>query len=436
MNEALLWLILLGTVVTVVLAIVLLNRGSRIFQGAGKEVRDELRTGREEARSAAKELREEVSGGLRSTSDTLSKTLESMGKVQQTQLEGMTKQLKELSDSNQGALDRIRTTFDSRVQELQEGNEKKLDEMRKTVDEKLHDTLEKRLGESFKLVSDRLEAVHKGLGEMQHLATGVGDLKRVLTNVKARGTWAEVQLGAILEQILTPEQYEKNVQVKDDSAERVEYAVRLPGPREDPAACVWLPIDSKFPQEDYIRLQEAAERADPDAVQRAANDLARTVRAAARDIHDKYVNPPSTTPFGIMFLATEGLYAEVLRQPALVDLQQRYRVVVAGPTTLSAILSSLRMGFQTLAIEQRSVEVWRVLGAIKAEFGKFGNVLDKVKRQLNIATRTIEETGKRSRAMRRRLRSVEQLPEAEASAILALPTVGDEVEAEDAEVEE
>ena len=436
MNEALLWLILLGTVVTVVLAIVLLNRGSRIFQGAGKEVRDALRTGREEARSAAKELREEVSGGLRSTSDTLSKTLESMGKVRQTQLEGMTKQLKELSDSNQGALDRIRTTFDSRVKELQEGNEKKLDEMRKTVDEKLHDTLEKRLGESFKLVSDRLEAVHKGLGEMQHLATGVGDLKRVLTNVKARGTWAEVQLGAILEQILTPEQYEKNVQVKDDSAERVEYAVRLPGPREDPAACVWLPIDSKFPQEDYIRLQEAAERADPDAVQRAADDLARTVRAAARDIHDKYVNPPSTTDFGIMFLATEGLYAEVLRQPALVDLQQRYRVVVAGPTTLAAILSSLRMGFQTLAIEQRAVEVWRVLGAIKTEFGKFGDVLDKVKRQLNTATRTIEETGMRSRAMRRRLRSVEQLPEAEASAILALPTVGDEVEAEDAEVEE
>ena len=437
MNEALLWLILLGTVVTVILAIVLLNRGSRIFQGAGQEVRDELRTGREEARSAAKELREEVSGGLRSTSDTLSKTLESMGKVRQTQLEGMTKQLKELSDSNQGALDRIRTTFDSRVKELQEGNEKKLDEMRKTVDEKLHDTLEKRLGESFKLVSDRLEAVHKGLGEMQHLATGVGDLKRVLTNVKARGTWAEVQLGAILEQILTPEQYEKNVQVKDDSAERVEYAVRLPGPREDPAACVWLPIDSKFPQEDYIRLQEAAERADPDAVQRAADDLARTIRAAARDIHDKYVNPPSTTDFGIMFLATEGLHAEVLRQPALVeDLQQRYRVVVAGPTTLAAILSSLRMGFQTLAIEQRAVEVWRVLGAIKTEFGKFGDVLDKVKRQLNTATRTIEETGMRSLAMRRRLRSVEQLPEAEASAILALPTVGDEVEAEDAEVEE
>jgi DNA recombination protein RmuC len=437
MNEALLWLILLGTAVTAVLVIVLLSRVSRSFQGAGKEVRDELRTGREEARSAARESREELSAGLRSTSDTLSKAIENIGTVQQTQIEGMTKQLKALTDSNQGALERIRTTFDSRVKDLQEGNEKKLDEMRKTVDEKLHDTLEKRLGESFKQVSDRLEAVHKGLGEMQHLATGVGDLKRVLTNVKARGTWAEVQLGAILEQILTPEQYQKNVQVKADSAERVEYAVRLPGPKDDRAACVWLPIDSKFPQEDYRRLQEAADRADPDAVQKAVDDLARTVRTAARDIHDKYVNPPSTTDFGIMFLATEGLYAEVLRQPAILeDLQNRYRVVVAGPTTLAAILSSLRMGFQTLAIEQRAAEVWKVLGAIKTEFGKFGVVLDKVKRQLNTASQTIEDTGVRSRAMVRKLRSVEQLPDAEASAILALPTMGDEVAAEDADVEE
>jgi DNA recombination protein RmuC len=434
MNETLLWLILLVTFVTAVLAFVLLIRVSRSFQGAGKEVREELRTAREEARNAGKELREEVSAGLRSSGDTLSNALESISKMQQTQLEGMTKQLKELTESNQGALDRIRTTFDARVKELQDGNEKKLDEMRKIVDEKLHDTLEKRLGESFKLVSDRLEAVHKGLGEMQHLATGVGDLKRVLTNVKARGTWAEVQLGAILEQVLTPEQYEKNVQVKADSAERVEYAVRLPGPKEDPGACVWLPMDSKFPQEDYLRLQEAADRADPDAVQKAVDDLARTVRAAARDIHDKYVNPPSTTDFGIMFLATEGLYAEVLRQPALVeDLQQRYRVVVAGPTTLAAILNSLRMGFQTLVIEKRAAEVWRVLGAIKTEFGKFGDVLDKVKRQLNTASKTIEDTGVRSRAIEKKLRSVEQLPEAEASALLALPAVGNEVGGENAE---
>lgn len=437
MNDVLLWLILLGTAVTTVFAVVLLIRVSKSFQDAGKEVRDELRTGREEARSAAKELREEVSASLRATGDTLSKPLDSMSKVQQSQLEGMTKQLKELTDSNQSAMERIRTTFDARVKELQEGNEKKLDEMRKTVDEKLHDTLEKRLGESFKLVSDRLEAVHKGLGEMQLLATGVGDLKRVLTNVKARGTWAEVQLGAILEQILTLEQYAKNVQVKADSAERVEYAVRLPGSKDDPGACVWLPIDSKFPQEDYLRLQEAADKADLDAIQKAADDLGRTIRGAAKDIHDKYVNPPTTTDFGIMFLATEGLYAEVLRQPALVDdLQQRYRVVVAGPTTLAAILNSLRMGFQTLVIEKRAAEVWRVLGAIKTEFGKFGDVLEKVKRQLNTASRTIEETGVRSRAMEKKLRAVEQLPEAEASAILALPAVSNVVGAEDQEVED
>ncbi len=421
MSETMLWIILIVTMVTAILAIASLLGSWWGSRGAGKEVREELRAGRDEARAAGKELREEVSGSLKSSTDTIARTLEAVAKAQQTQLEGMTKQLKGLTESNQVALDRVRTTFDSRVKELQEGNEKKLEEMRRTVDEKLHETLEKRLGESFKLVSDRLEAVHKGLGEMQTLATGVGDLKRVLTNVKARGTWAEVQLGALLEQVLTAAQYEKNVCVKENSAERVEYAVRLPGPKDQPGTHVWLPIDSKFPQEDYLRLQEAAEKADPDAVQAAADALARTVRGAAREIHDKYVNPPCTTDFGIMFLATEGLYAEVLRQPALVeDLQQRYRVVLAGPTTLVATLSSLRMGFQTLAIEQRASEVWRVLGAVKTEFGKFGEVLDKVGRQLNTASRTIEDTGVRSRALERKLRSVEQLPEAEASKVLAL----------------
>jgi DNA recombination protein RmuC len=275
---------------------------------------------------------------------------------------------------------------------------------------------------------------------MQSLATGVGDLKRVLTNVKARGTWAEVQLGAILEQILTPDQYEKNVCVRADSAERVEYAIRLPGAKDDPGACVWLPIDSKFPQEDYLRLQEAADKADPEAIQAATDALARTVRTAAKDIRDKYVNPPITTDFGIMFLATEGLYAEVLRQPALVEeFQQKYRVVLAGPTTLVAILSSLRMGFQTLAIEQRASEVWRVLGAVKAEFGKFGDVLEKVKRQLTTATRTIEQTGVRSRALERKLRSVERLPEAEASEMLALSSSGtanENVPTEEADLED
>ncbi|MCX5888338.1 MAG: DNA recombination protein RmuC [Deltaproteobacteria bacterium] len=437
LHEALPWLILSAAVVNLVLIVIVLVRASKGSKDTAREVRDELRMSREEARSAGRELREEVSGGLKSTNEVLAKTLEGMGKLQHAQLEGMTKQLGELTESNQRALDRVRLTFDARVKELQQGNEKKLDEMRQTVDEKLHHTLEKRLGESFKLVSDRLEAVHKGLGEMQNLATGVGDLKRVLTNVKARGTWAEVQLGAILEQILTPEQFAKNVRVKPDSLESVEFAVRLPGPKDEPEACVWLPIDSKFPQEDYLRLQEAAERADPVAVQAATDGLARAVRAAAKEIRDKYLSPPSTTDFAIMFLATEGLYAEVLRQPALVeDLQHRYRVVVAGPTTLAAILSSLRLGFQTLAIEQRAVEVWRVLGAVKTEFGKFGDILDKVKQQLDIASRTIDKTGVRTRVMLKKLRDVEKLPEPEALEVLALPLAGEEDEGEDTVVPE
>jgi DNA recombination protein RmuC len=366
---------------------------------ARRELRDELRSAREEARLSARELREEVTKSI---------------------------------DVTQASLDRVRVTLDQRVRELQEGNERKLDEMRRTVDEKLHDTLEKRLGESFKLVSDRLDTVHKGLGEMQQLATGVGDLKRVLTNVKARGTWAEVQLGAILEQVLTPEQYGKNVCIRPDTAERVEFAVRLPGPLDDPTTCVWLPIDSKFPQEDWLRLQDASDQGDVAAVQAASDALIRTVRGSAKEIHDKYVHPPASTDFAIMFLATEGLFAEVLRHPSVVsDLQQQYRVVVAGPTTLAAILTSLRMGFQTLVVEQRAAEVWRVLGAVKTEFGKFGDVLDKVQRQLTTASRTIEETGQRSRAMEKKLRSAERLPEAEAAMVLELP-VEDEADATDA----
>ncbi|MCP5110964.1 MAG: DNA recombination protein RmuC [bacterium] len=431
MSDALLWIVLVGIAVNVALMAVLLVRSSRASEGAAKALREELRMGREEAQRTARELREEVSGGLKAANDTLATTLANTGKLQQTRLEGMTKQLKELAESNQISLDRIRTTFDLRVKELQEGNEKRLEEMRKTVDEKLHSTLEKRLGESFKLVSERLEAVQKGLGEMQSLATGVGDLKRVLTNVKARGTWAEVQLGALLDQILAPGQYEKNVQTKEHSREVVEFAIRLPGPTDEPDACVWLPIDSKFPQEDYLRIQEAAERGDAGAAEKAADALARTVRSAAQEIHDKYLNPPRTTDFAVMFLATEGLYAEVLRRPSLVEeAQQRFRIVIAGPTTLAAILSSLRLGFQTLAIEQRATEVWKVLGAVKTEFAKFGDVLDKVKRQLDTATRTIEQTGARTRAMERRLRSVEQLPDGEASTILELPAGGEAEEAE------
>jgi DNA recombination protein RmuC len=373
--------------------------------------------------------RYELSRGLKAANDMLATTLKSIGESQLTQREDMTRQLNDLADSNRVVLEQIRITIDSRVNELQASNEKKLDEMRRTVDEKLHNTLERRLGESFQLVGERLEAVQRGLGEMQSLANGVGDLKRVLTNVKARGTWAEVQLGALLEQTLAAGQFERNVRTKDDSREAVEYAIRLPGRQSDLNGAVWLPIDSKFPQEDYLRLQDAAEKGGPEAVQKAAEILARTIRAAGQEIRDKHINPPQTTDFAIMFLATEGLYAEVVRQPALMEeLQQRCRIVVAGPTTLTALLSSLRMGFQTLAIEQRAAEVWKVLGAVKSEFGKFGDVLEKVKRQLNTAARSIDETGVRSRAMERRLRSVEQLPEAEASRLLELPAEMDEPE--------
>jgi DNA recombination protein RmuC len=418
----LLWSILAATLGTALLSFVSLVRSFREDRGGSREVREELRAGREEFRASGKDLREEVALRMKSSSELMALTLEALAKAQQTQLERMSTQIKEFTEFSQRALDRIKNTMDERVRELQEGNEKKLEEMRQTVDEKLHHTLEKRLGMSFKLVSDRLEAVHKGLGEMQHLAAGVGDLKRVLTNVKVRGTWAEVQLGAILEQILTPEQYEKNVAVKPESSERVEFAIRLPGPKDDPERPVWLPIDSKFPQEDYLRLQEAAEKADPAAVQLAASALARTVRLAAKEIHDKYVSPPATTDFCILFLATEGLFAEVLRQADVVsELQRRYRVVLAGPTTLVAILNSLRMGFQTLAIEQRSSEVWRILGAVKTEFGKFEVMLDRAKKQLNAASRTLDQTSTRRRVLERKLQKVEQLSPEEASSTLALP---------------
>ncbi len=434
MSSAISWLLLALTALNAVLLVALLARSARSAQGRADPLRDELRQAREEAGRAARESRDELSRGLAAANDTLAVTLKGMRDVQRAQLDGIAASLKQLSESNQASLDRVRTTLDASVRQLQDGNEKKLEEMRKTVDEKLHVTLEKRLGESFKLVSDQLESVQKGLGEMQSLATGVGDLKRVLTNVKARGTWAEVQLGALLGEILAPGQYEKNVHVEAGDAEMVEYAVRLPGPKDDPGSCVWLPIDSKLPQEDYIRIQDAADLGDLEATRLATEALARAIRLAAQDINRKYVKPPHTTDFAIMFLATEGLYAEVVRQPALVDdLQQNLRIVVAGPTTLAALLSSLRMGFQTLAIEQQAVEVWRVLGGVKLEFGKFGDVLAKVKRQLETASRTIDETHVRTRAMERKLRAVEQLPDDEAQRVLDLEAGIDEAEPEEPE---
>lgn len=318
-------------------------------------------------------------------------------------------------------MERVRGTVDGQLKGLTDSNDKKLDQMRRIVEEKLQDTLEKRLGESFKLVSERLEAVQKGLGEMRNLATGVGDLKRVLTNVKARGTWGEVQLGALLEQVLTPSQYEKNVKTKAGSGEIVEYVVKLPGSDRSEGSCIWLPIDSKFPQEDYLHLVEAADKADTEAVQRATSALLRAVQGSAKDISEKYIDPPNTTDFAIMFLPTEGLYAEVLRQPGLAEeMQQKYRVLVAGPTTLAALLNSLRVGFQTLAIEKHSHEVWSILAAVKTEFGKFGGILAKVKKQLDAASTTIDQTSVRTRAMEKKLRAVEQLSDSSSAELLGI----------------
>jgi DNA recombination protein RmuC len=329
----------------------------------------------------------------------------------------LTDTLNKLNEASEQRIGAVRETVESRLKDLQSDNASKLEAMRQTVDEKLHATLEHRLGESFKLVSDRLDAVHKGLGEMQTLATGVGDLKRVLTNVRSRGTWGEVQLGMLIEQTMTPDQYGRNVKPVPGSAEVVEFAIKLPG-RELDGAPVWLPIDSKFPKEEYERLCDAQERADVEGVRVAGMAFERGVEGEGRRIQTKYVQPPHTTDFALMFLPTEGLYAEVLRRPALMDKLQALRINVAGPSTLAALLNSLQMGFRTLAIEQRSSEVWKVLGAIKTEFLKFGEVLGSVKRSLDAASSKIGKTEVRARAMQRHLRGVEALPEAEAVALL------------------
>jgi DNA recombination protein RmuC len=332
--------------------------------------------------------------------------------------EALADQLRLLAEGNERRLGEVKAVVETRLATLQEGNEKKLDQMRATVDEKLHATLEQRLGESFKQVADRLEQVHKGLGEMQTLARDVGSLNRVLTNVKTRGIYGEVQLAGLLEQVFTPDQYEANVETVPGSGARVEYAVRLPGRRED-GVPLWLPIDAKFPRDDYERLIEAQERADPVAADIASKAIEARLRLEAKTIREKYIAAPHTTDFGILFVPTESLYAEALRRPGLVEgLQRDHRIMLAGPTTLLATLSSLQMGFRTLALEKRSAEVWEVLGAVKTEFEKFGGVLAKTKKKLEEASNTIGDAEVRSRAMARRLRDVEALPDQRAQALL------------------
>jgi DNA recombination protein RmuC len=394
-----------------------------------RAMRDEMAQGRTESAAASKALREEVGAVVTRLGDTLARgmgqvtqaqgeRLEAFARSQSAQLQDFATQLGALSEAGERRMETLRTAVEQRLRALQDDNATRLEQMRQTVDERLQGTLETRLGESFRAVSERLEQVHRGLGEMQALASGVGDLKKVLTNVKTRGTWGEVQLGALLEQVLAPGQYDANVATKPGSSERVEFAIRLPG-RDEDEGVVWLPIDAKFPQEDYQRLLEAADRGDAEGVETAARQLEARVKGSARDIHDKYVDPPHTTDFGVLFLPTEGLYAEVLRRPGLADAIQRdTRVVVAGPTTLWAILNSLQMGFRTLAIERRSSEVWTVLGGVKTQFGKFGVLLEGVQKKLHEASNKMDAVSRQSRTIQRKLRDVQELPPGESAALL------------------
>ncbi|MEI6215188.1 MAG: DNA recombination protein RmuC [Desulfuromonadales bacterium] len=387
---------------------------------------DQLDAVRAESANGAKLLREEVVATLMGITETTTKTMSELANLQKIQLESMSLAIGKLSESNEKKLEEVRATVEAKLQTMQTDNAKQLEQMRQTVDEKLQGTLEKRLGESFKQVSERLELVHKGLGEMQTLATGVGDLKKVLTNVKTRGTWGEVQLGALLEQVLNPDQFATNVATKG-GGERVEFAVKLPGQGSSKDETVWLPIDAKFPVEDYQRLIEAQERADIAGVELAGKQLESRVKACAQDISGKYLNPPDTTDFGILFLPIEGLFAEVIRRTGLTEtIQRECRVVIAGPTTLWSILNSLQMGFRTLAIQKRSSEVWNLLAAVKTEWTKYGDVLDAVQKKLHQASETIEKAKTRSRAVGRKLKDVQELPASDVTALLPHTLLDDE----------
>ena len=422
-------LMLGGLVLAVVLflAIILVRRReikSQDFFGTLKQqeeriermVRDEFGRNRQESAGSARLAREEIGNTLKFTSDSQLKQLREVAGMQKDQLDSFSKQLLEMTKLNEEKLETMRNTVETQLRTLQEDNSRRLEQMRAVVDEKLQSTLEKRLADSFKQVSERLEQVYKGLGEMRSLASGVGDLKKVLTNVKTRGTWGEIRLSHILEQILTPDQYEVNVATKKASNERVEFAIKLPGQDSNKEKIVWLPIDSKFPQEDYQRLLDAQEAADKVLAEKSVKNLETRIKSEAKAIREKYIDPPHTTDFGIMFLPVEGLYAEVLRRPGLCDnLQRDYRIVVTGPTTLAALLNSLQMGFRTLAIEKRSSEVWELLGVVKTQFSKFGEVLAKTKKKLQEASNTIDQAETRTRVIERKLSKVQELPRSDSA---------------------
>jgi DNA recombination protein RmuC len=433
-------LILVGVIlaVAVILLIILVRRreikAQDFFATLEKQqgriehmVRDEFTRNRQESAGSAQQSRQEIGSILKSSSDSQLRQMSEVAGMQKDQLDSFSKQLLALTRLNEDKLESLRKTIEAQLRAMQEDNSRKLEQMRSVVDEKLQSTLEKRLGDSFKQVSERLEQVYKGLGEMRSLATGVGDLKKVLTNVKTRGTWGEIRLSHILEQILTPDQYEVNVATKKGSNERVEFAIKLPGQGADKDKVVWLPIDSKFPQEDYQRLLDAQEAADKARAEISVKNLEVRVKAEAKAIRQKYIDPPNTTDFGIMFLPVEGLYAEVLRRPGLCDsLQRDYRIVVTGPTTLAALLNSLQMGFRTLAIEKRSSEVWELLGAVKTQFSKFGEVLAKTKKKLQEASNTIDQAEVRTRVISRKLSKVQELPSADSAKLIEPVTIDDD----------
>lgn len=433
MTEILLVISILGIIVLTVMSFQLLKRDSTLLWDQAKAkidgiernqerlertLKEEISRNREEAGNSSRSLREEMMNSLKSFNDSLLNQMQKISSLQNEQFGIFTQQLNTLTQSNEQRLEKMRLTVEEKLKSLQEDNSQKLEKMRETVDEKLHATLEKRLGESFKLVSERLELVHKGLGEMQSLAIGVGDLKKVLSNVKTRGILGEFQLGSILEQILAPEQYAKNVVTKKGSRENVEFAIILPG-RDDNGAVVYLPLDSKFPVENYHSLLEAYEHGDHAALEEASKQLEATIKKCAKDIRDKYLDPPGTTDFGIMFLPFEGLYAEVVKRTGLFEILQRdFKVIITGPTTLAAILNSLQMGFRTLAIEKRSSEVWTLLSAVKTDFGKFGDILEKTQKKLQEASHTIDDAARKSRSIERKLKDVQALPVAETPSLL------------------
>lgn len=395
-----------------------LERQERVFQ-------EEIARNREEGNSNSRLARDEMSQSLKRFNDSVLSQMTEIANLERSQLDIFARQMNNLSQTNEQKLEQLRKTVEERLHLLQQDNSQKLEQMRATVDEKLTSTLEQRLGDSFKLVSDRLELVHKGLGEMQSLASGVGDLKKVLTNVKTRGMWGEIQLGNLLEQVLTADQYATNVITKSGSNDRVEFAIKIPA-KDGNDGMIYLPIDAKFPMEDYERLLEAQDQANLPRIEEMGKAMEYRIKTEAKTIREKYIDPPHTTDFGILFLPVEGLYAEVLRRPGLVEMLQReYKVVIAGPTTLAALLNSLQMGFRTLAIEKRSSEVWNLLSAVKTEFGKFVEILEKTQKKLQEASNSIDTATKKSRTIERKLKSVQTLPIEETTALLA---AGEETE--------